>query len=121
VEVVRKTVKGGVTFVLVLTCASPRKPRLKMTRDTRADIPCRIDTRKKLDTRVDLLPPLRISSKRQKAAESLSGLRTKRQSPIFWSACELCEATIFHAPFSLTQVSVVRTVRVRCSPSTIIS
>jgi hypothetical protein len=38
------------------------------------------------------------------------------QSPIFWSACELCDAASFHIPFSLTQVSVVRIVRVRCSP-----
>lgn len=43
-------------------------------------------------------------------------LQKQPQSPIFWSACELCDAASFHTPFSFTQVSVVRIVRVRCSP-----
>ena len=43
-------------------------------------------------------------------------LQKQPQSPIFWSACELCDAASFHTPFSFTQVSVVRIVRARCSP-----
>ena len=48
-------------------------------------------------------------------------MQSQPQSPIFWSACELCDAASFQTPFSFTQVSVVRIVRERCSPLIIMS